>query len=246
MSEQSNAGAVPASHLRVAAVTPFTSIDYPGKLSAVVFVRGCPWRCVYCHNPWMQSRTPQPGDESWERVEKLLARRKGLLDAVVFSGGEPCVDPALSSAVDVVKRHGMLVGLHTGGAYPRHLREIIDRLDWVGLDVKAVPGDEAHFQRVLQVASGGQAFLESYEIIRSSGVSFEARTTVHPSLFTVDQILETASWLAAHGTETFALQIYRKAPGLETGLDPVTGDWPGCDVEEQLGRLFKRFILRRN
>ena len=94
MSEQSNAGAVPASHLRVAAVTPFTSIDYPGKLSAVVFVRGCPWRCVYCHNPWMQSRTPQPGDESWERVEKLLARRKGLLDAVVFSGGEPCVDPA--------------------------------------------------------------------------------------------------------------------------------------------------------
>ena len=246
MSQEFNKGAVRACQLRVAAVTPFTSIDYPGKLSAVVFVRGCPWRCVYCHNPWMQARAPQPGDESWERVERLLARRQGLLDAVVFSGGEPCVDPALSCAIDAVKSRGMLVGLHTGGAYPRHLREIIDRLDWVGLDVKAVPGDEAHFQRVLQVASGSEAFLESYEIIRSSGVAFEARSTVHPALFSIEQVLETAKWLAEHGTQTFALQIYRKAPGLETGLDPVTGDWPGKKEEKELQSLFKNFILRRN
>ncbi|MDO4938090.1 MAG: anaerobic ribonucleoside-triphosphate reductase activating protein, partial [Sutterellaceae bacterium] len=73
---------VPAARLRIAAVTPFTSIDYPGKLSAVVFVRGCPWKCVYCQNPWMQDRRPQEGDSDWSRVIDLLKRRQGLLDGV--------------------------------------------------------------------------------------------------------------------------------------------------------------------
>ncbi len=246
MNETIQAGLVPASHLRVAAVTPFTSIDYPGKLSAVVFVRGCPWKCVYCHNPWMQPRAAHAGDESWERVERLLAKRKGLLDAVVFSGGEPCVDPALSSAIDAVRAVGMSVGLHTSGAYPRHLAQVIDRVDWVGLDVKAVPGDEAHFRRVVQVAGGSNAFLESFRIVRDAGVDFEARMTVHPALFDEGQVLAAARWLAARGTRTFALQIYRKAPGIETGLDPVTGDWPGEDVLSQLKGLFENFILRRN
>lgn len=246
MREDIQAGLVPASHLRVAAITPFTSLDYPGKLSAVVFVRGCPWRCVYCHNPWMQPRAAADTDDSWERVEKLIARRKGLLDAVVFSGGEPCTDPALSAAIDVVRSYGMQVGLHTGGAYPRHLAQLIDRLDWIGLDVKAVPGDDAHFERVVRVKSADAAFLESFEIIKRSGVAFEARSTVHPALFTTDQILATAKWLADRGTDTYALQIYRKAPGIDTGLDPVTHDWPGADVESTLKGMFKNFILRRN
>ena len=245
MDETIQAGPAPASRLRVAAVTPFTSLDYPGKLSAVVFVRGCPWHCVYCHNPWMQQRAPAEGDESWERVERLSARRRGLLDAVVFSGGEPCMDPALAAAMDVVRAHGMAVGLHTGGAYPHHLAQVIDRVSWVGLDVKGVPGDEAHFERVLRVRSGARAFLESYDIVRSSGVEFEARSTVHPALFSPEQILAAAEWLAAHGTRCYALQIYRKAPGLETGLDPVTGDWPGAALEEKLRGMFERFVVRR-
>ena len=181
-------------------------------------------------------------DNSAEQAEEASLRPTSFADYI----GQEHLKANLKLAIDAVKSRGMLVGLHTGGAYPRHLREIIDRLDWVGLDVKAVPGDEAHFQRVLQVASGSEAFLESYEIIRSSGVAFEARSTVHPALFSIEQVLETAKWLAEHGTQTFALQIYRKAPGLETGLDPVTGDWPGEAVEKELQSLFKNFILRRN
>ena len=94
-------GHTSAEALRIAAITPFTTIDYPGKLSAVAFVQGCPWRCIYCQNPWMQPKDfdPSLSHESWHRLEELLKRRRGLLDAVVFSGGEPTVDPALPDAI---------------------------------------------------------------------------------------------------------------------------------------------------
>lgn len=130
-----------ARYLKVAGITPFTSIDFPGKLAAVAFLQGCPWQCIYCQNPWMQSRAFAPDLEhsSWEELEKLLSRRKGLLDGVVFSGGEPLTDPALKSAIEEVKSLGMAVGLHTSGSYPRHLKEVIGLVDWVGLDVKAPP-----------------------------------------------------------------------------------------------------------
>ena len=89
-----------ASELKLAGLTPFTTIDFPGRLSAVAFVQGCPWRCVYCQNSWMQQRSFDPGLEhsSWEELESLLKRRHGLLDGVVFSGGEPCLDPALPAS----------------------------------------------------------------------------------------------------------------------------------------------------
>ena len=102
-----------ASELKLAGLTPFTTIDFPGRLSAVAFVQGCPWRCVYCQNSWMQQRSFDPGLEhsSWEELESLLKRRHGLLDGVVFSGGEPCLDPALPAAVRAVKEMGYELSL---------------------------------------------------------------------------------------------------------------------------------------
>ena len=107
--------------------------DFPGKLSAVAFLQGCPWRCVYCQNPWMQPAefSPELEHDSWEKLESLLMRRKGLLDGVVFSGGEPTVDPALPDAVRRVKDMGFAVGLHTGGIIPKRLGEILPLIDWM-------------------------------------------------------------------------------------------------------------------
>ena len=152
------------SDLRVAGITPFTTIDFPGKLSAVVFIQGCPWRCPYCHNPWMQPREFDPSLEhgSWEEVASLLSRRKGLLDGVIFSGGEPCVDPALPAAIRAVKDMGYAAGLHTGGAYPRVLETILPMLDWVGMDVKADPRDAAHFDRTAGAKGAAEHCLLSH------------------------------------------------------------------------------------
>lgn len=232
--------------LRIAAVTPFTTLDFPGRLSAVVFVRGCPWRCVYCHNAWMQSRQPGPADVPFSEVLNLLERRQGLLDAVVFSGGEPCLDPALRSAMLEVKSRGMLVALHTGGAYPERLAEVIDLVDWIGLDVKAPPTRMKLYDTVVGANRAAEHFIRSFEVIRSSGVDFEARTTAHPELLDDAALLEIARWLSARGTRSFALQIYRKPPGAAAASLPnVAADYPAASTLDELKALFETFVLRR-
>lgn len=237
-----------ASDIRIAALTPFTTIDYPGLLSAVVFVQGCPWRCPYCQNDWMQPRAFEPGTMpvSWQALCTLLRKRVGLLDAVVFSGGEPCIDPALKATMAYVHSLGMKVGLHTSGAYPRRLREVIDSVDWIGLDVKGPPENAAVFDRAAGRIGAHQAFLESFEIVRRSGVSYEARTTAHPDLLTPEDIVWTARFLADRECKTYALQIYRPAPNVQTGLNRVGADYPGVAVEKTLSDLFPSFTLRRN
>lgn len=240
---------IPASQLRVAGITPFTTIDFPGRLSAVAFLQGCPWKCVYCQNPWMQTRDFAEGLEhaSWDELVKLLERRQGLLDGVVFSGGEPCTDPALPAAVRAVKEMGYEAGLHTGGAYPRRLAEILPLLDWVGLDVKATPGNEALWHRVTGVSGAAAHWEESFALLKASGVPYECRTTAHPDYLPAEELLKTAQWLAEHGAETFALQICRRPPGvLFAPLPPVGSDYPGKDVIAELKTLFPRFTERRN
>lgn len=235
----------PASDLRVAGVTPFTTIDFPGKLSAVVFLRGCPWRCAYCHNRWMRSRRRQEGDPTWESVEALLSKRKGLLDAVVFSGGEPCMDPALPAAMRLVKEQGFEVGLHTSGAYPRHLQECVGLIDWVGLDVKGDPHNPEAFDAIAGIKGAHEAFLESFHVLREVQIPMEARTTAHPDYLSEAAILSIGQWLNQAGVSTYALQIFRKAPGMETDFDPVPDSWPSAQTLQELNEMFPHFTLRR-
>ena len=240
---------VPASLLRVAGITPFTTIDFPGKLSAVAFLQGCPWRCVYCQNPWMQPAefSPELEHDSWEKLESLLMRRKGLLDGVVFSGGEPTVDPALPDAVRRVKDMGFAVGLHTGGIIPKRLEEILPLIDWVGLDVKAPPTDAELYDRVTGRPHSAAHFLESFRLIQASGVKFECRTTAHPDYLPEEKLLELARWLLQEGVDTFALQIYRRPMGALFSPFPAVGsDYPSEEARALLKGYFPHFIERRN
>ena len=85
--------------LELGGFTPLSTVDWPGRLAAVAFVQGCPWRCNYCHNPELQQRG-RPNGPRWSSVLETLSRRVGLLDGVVFSGGEPTTDPQLAQAVE--------------------------------------------------------------------------------------------------------------------------------------------------
>ncbi|MDP3708375.1 MAG: anaerobic ribonucleoside-triphosphate reductase activating protein, partial [Polaromonas sp.] len=126
---------VSAERLRIGGLTPLTSIDFPGRLAAVLFCQGCPWRCGYCHNPELLDATV-PGTLAWSRVLAFLQRRRGLLDGVVFSGGEPTLQAALSAALPEVRAMGFETALHTGGMYPERLAALLPQLDWIGLDIK--------------------------------------------------------------------------------------------------------------
>ena len=108
---------------------PLPTLDWPGKFVAVVFIQGCPWRCGYCHNPHLQLRRAH-NPVLWQHVIGLLKRRVGLIDAVVFSGGEATSDPALRTAILNARALGFAIGLHTAGVYPKRLAEVLPLVDW--------------------------------------------------------------------------------------------------------------------
>ena|SRR5664279_2343122 len=195
----------PAGALRVGGFVPFSSTDYPDMLAAVVFCQGCPWRCGYCHNPHLVAAA---GDDErdFARILNWLASRRGLLDAVVFSGGEPTRQAELPAAVDAVRRLGFAIGLHTGGAYPRRLAHLLPHLDWVGLDIKAPHAD---YVRVTGVLGSGDSGFASLDVVRGAGVMHEVRTTVHPTLTPPDAMEILARELAARGVTRWILQPFR-------------------------------------
>jgi len=191
--------------LRVGGFVPFSANDYPDKLSAVVFCQGCPWRCAYCHNPHLVP-AHGPDERDFTRILAWLRSRAGLLDAVVFSGGEPTAQSLLGDAMDAVRQAGFAIGLHTAGAYPRRLAQVIARVDWVALDVKAPFADYA---RVTSVPGSGAATLESLDLVMRAGIDYEIRTTVHPHLVDAQGLETIAVALATRGVGRWILQRFR-------------------------------------
>lgn len=166
-----------AESLRVGGLVPLTSIDYPGELAAVVFTQGCPWRCVYCHNPEL---LPARGETEipWQQIVDFMHSRRGLLDAVVFSGGEPTFQSALPQAIEQIRSMGFKIGLHSAGIYPRKLQTLLPLIDWIGLDIKTSKND---YQLITRTKDSGNAAWQSAELVINSGVSHQLRITAHPS-----------------------------------------------------------------
>jgi anaerobic ribonucleoside-triphosphate reductase activating protein len=233
--------------LQVGGLTPFTSIDYPGQLSAVVFVQGCPWRCGYCHNPHLQPRG-QGSVPGWPEVLSFLRQRAGLLDAVVFSGGEPTVDPALPRAIAEVRALGFKVGLHSAGMYPQRLQAVLPLLDWVGLDIKAPLASDARYARVTGVRGQASAVRRSLAALvshaRSRGLRFECRTTAHPKLLDDAALLAVADEMVAAGVDQWALQVFR-AQGTAGALPAVGADYPAPATLQRLRERLPAMTLRR-
>lgn len=234
----------PIPRLKIGGLVPFTATDYPGLLAAVLFVQGCPWRCGYCHNPHLQPRTvDSPLD--WNEVMAFLRRRVGLIDGVVFSGGEPTMDPGLGIAIREVRALGYRIGLHTGGTHPRRLAQVLPDVDWVGLDIKA---DFDDYARVTRVAGSGSPALASLQALLDSGVGFECRTTAHPDLIDAKGLLALGQQLAGMGVRRYAVQVFRPQGCADEALNArgrALRDWPGPAVADALADLFESFELRR-
>jgi anaerobic ribonucleoside-triphosphate reductase activating protein len=220
--------------LRIGGFVPFTSTDYPDALATVIFCQGCPWRCCYCHNPHLIPS--HGGDEhDFAQILEWLGSRRGLLDAVVFSGGEPTAQAQLSNAIDAVRSLGFKVGLHTAGSYPRRLAKILSSVDWIGIDVKTAIAD---YTSVTGIRGSGEQAFSSLVLVRDAGVACEVRTTVHPVLTPPIALLNLAQQLEDRGVTRWVLQMFR-ATGC--GEARVVATAPnGATVEpELLARLRK-------
>jgi pyruvate formate lyase activating enzyme len=217
--------------LRLGGLTRCSSVDFPGRLAAVVFLQGCPWRCSYCHNPDLLDANGETR-LSWLDVRSFLQRRRGLLDAVVFSGGEPTLQPGLGAALAEVRAMGFETALHTGGMYPERLAQVLHLVDWVGLDIKA----PWHRLAAITGAPGSGARVRaSLSRVLRSGVRYECRTTWHAGLFPPHELRAMADELASLGVTEWALQLAR-------------GCAPQASVPEEhraaFASRFERFTLR--
>ena len=198
-------GTARADDLQIAGLTRLSTCDWPGKLVATVFLQGCPLACAYCHNPSILDPRA-PGVVGWQVVRDLLARRTGLLDGVVFSGGEPTRQPGLAAAMREVRALGFGVGLHTAGPYPRRFAEVLPLCDWVGLDIKA----PAHlYGAVTGVQSSAAKAFACLRLALDSGVDLQVRTTVDPTVLTADDVRGLTSTLLALGVREHVLQQVR-------------------------------------
>ncbi len=193
---------MPTLDFKIAAVLKFSTLDYPGKLSAVVFSQGCPIRCVYCHNPDFQDYK-KPATIEFDELLSFLKERKDLLDAVVFSGGEPLMQKDLYDAISIIRQEGFLTGIHTAGTIPNKFEQVLPILDWVGFDIKT---DFEKYENITKVPNSGKLALESFELLRNSGINFEIRTTVDSRNINSEDLINIAKFLNSKGVKKWVLQ----------------------------------------
>jgi len=191
-------------------------VDFPGKIAAVLFVGGCNFRCPYCYNTELVLTPFQLPTLTQERLTRFFCSRKEWLDGVVISGGEPTIYPDLPALLGWIKEFGYAVKLDTNGSNPDMLQALIDGglVDYVALDIKA-PLSSERYQVFSQGCDGVEKIRTAVEILMSSGVSYEFRTTVVPGLVSREDVLQIAQKLK--GAQRYYLQQFRPEPNL---VDP--------------------------
>ena len=188
--------------LIIGGLVPLTSIDYPDHLAAVVFCQGCGWRCRYCHNPELLPRNCKQPLE-WRQLMAFLESRQGRLDAVVFSGGEPTLQPGIVDAVHVVKSLGFKVGVHSAGMVPERLAELLPQIDWIGLDIKALL---ENYPNITGHKYSGEVAWRSAKLVVESETAHQMRITTHPKLHTEHEVEAIQRRLAEMGAKDVIVQ----------------------------------------
>lgn len=187
--------------MRIAGLVKNSFVDYPGLIAAVVFVPGCNMDCWYCHNRalWKNADLLDTAE-----ILSFLEKRRGFLDGVVISGGEPTLQKDLPQFIQSVKQMGYRVKLDTNGLKPETVEELLFDLDYVAMDVKAPPGQ---LFRVVSFELDDAAIWRTADMLMSSGVDHEFRTTFMPTLDAEDirQIAQRIS-----GAKRYVIQQYRK------------------------------------
>jgi pyruvate formate lyase activating enzyme len=193
--------------LRIGGFTPFTTTDYPGRLAAVVFVPGLPLALRLLPQPAPAARGG-PESHAWPDLLRFLESRRGLLDAVVFSGGEPTLQGGLPDAMREAKAMGFRIGLHSAGMYPQRLARVLPLVDWIGLDVKA---PRAVYPRITDTPGSGEAVFDSLRLILEAGVDYELRCTWHPELLSAADLMALSDEIRNAGADRLVIQAHRPA-----------------------------------
>ena len=170
-----------------------TLLDYPGRTACTVFTGGCNLRCPFCHNAGLV-RTPLAGPNLTDEVLAYLQKRKGVLDGVCVTGGEPLLQPDLVDFLRKVKEMGYAVKLDTNGMLPQRLAEVLATklVDYVAMDIKSSPDG---YVAATGTDADVSAVTDSLSLLRQSGIPYELRTTAVRGLHTVADFAAIGQWL---------------------------------------------------
>jgi pyruvate formate lyase activating enzyme len=168
--------------MNIAGFVKTSFVDYPGKIASVVFTQGCNLRCGYCHNFSLLDTNDTSNGILPEEIFEWLSKRKGMIDAVVVSGGEPTLQKNLHVFIEELKTMSLLVKLDTNGTNPDILRTLIEDelLDFIAMDLKAPLSKYERITGTSQLELS--SIQESVEVIKKSGIAHEFRTTLCPEL----------------------------------------------------------------
>jgi len=180
--------------MKIGGFQKFSLIDYPGLISAVIFTQGCNLRCPYCHNPELVlperfEKTIDP-----EYVIDFLENRKGKIDSVTITGGEPTLQKGLLPFINRIRKLKFKIKLDTNGTYPEIIQKVLDKnlVDYIAMDIKAPYGSYSYLSGV---SIDTNSITESIYSILNSGVNYQFRTTIVPGLHTDEMIREISLWM---------------------------------------------------
>lgn len=204
--------------MKIGGFQKMTVLDYPGKVACTVFTHGCNLRCPFCHNARLVVRDEDLIDEN--EILSYLNKRRGILDGVCISGGEPTLQGDLFDFMKKVKDLGMLIKLDTNGTCPDKLQYAIDNglVDYVAMDIKNC---REEYAKTCGLSKMDISKIEkSVEILMQSGIDYEFRTTVTKELHTPDDFAKIGQWIK--GAKRYYIQSFVDSGDIILeGLNPL-------------------------
>jgi pyruvate formate lyase activating enzyme len=213
----------------IGGLQPLTLIDFPDKVSAILFTAGCNMRCGYCHNPELVLpeliKKNQKNFVSEDDFWSFLDSRKGFLDGIVISGGEPTLQPDLIPFLETIKSQGFLIKLDTNGTAPDIIEKIIERklVDYIAMDIKS-PLDD--YEQLVATKLSIPDIKRSQAIIKNSGLPYEFRTTVINGFHSMEDIKSIIK--SCIGAKKYTIQNFRN----QKTLSPKFGQYTGFTAEQ--------------
>jgi pyruvate formate lyase activating enzyme len=191
--------------IKIGGLQKTSLIEYSGKISAILFTQGCNFRCPYCHNPELVIPSLFEDQIPEEEIMDYLKMRVSYLEAVVITGGEPCLQKGLIEFMQNVKSLGYYVKLETNGSFPGKISEMIKHkaVDYIGMDIK---GPLGKYNQIIKAHIDPGKISESIGIIKNSGIHYEFQTTAVKSMLQKEDFEEIGQ--LAHGAKRFFLQKF--------------------------------------
>lgn len=200
--------------VEIKGIEKFSSRDFPGHISSTVFLGGCTFRCPYCHNADLVLRPETIPSLAADYFLSYLDGRKGWLEAVCFTGGEPLLHEDIEELIRVVRERGLLVKIDTNGSFPDRLEGLLalGLVDRVAMDIKA---PLERYREVTRSNVDLERIVRCADLLRESGVKHTFRTTVVPGLVGKDDVTKIGEWL--NGAAHYVVQQF--VP--QTTIDPA-------------------------